>query len=368
MEPDGTGVWHDLVRQFHEKNPDLQVQLVEGPASTDTREDMYSTAFLAGEWGYDVVFSDVIWTPKFAAANWLLDLTDRLAAADRQDFLPADLHAGMYRGRLYRIPALTDAGILYYRKDLVPEPPATTEQLLAYGRENKVSNRWTFVWQGKQYEGLVTFFLEVLWGYGGDWIDPQTRAVHLDEHEASLALNFMVNLIRERMSPPGVTTYSEEETRNLFQSGHALFLRNWLYVWELSSHGNGLRRDQIAFAPMVHDVNQPGVACLGGWGFAISRFTTNPEGAWRLVEFLTRPDALAEVRRRAGPIAARRSQVPSEFLPVLLNARSRPAIPEYAQASDILQRWLSAALSGRTPPDEALRAAAKETRLLLKSE
>src|SRR5262245_19233297 len=75
MEPDGTGVWHDLFAEFHRLHPEVQVDLVEGPAATDTREDMYSTSFLSGAAGYDIVYGDVTWTPKFAAAQWLLDLT-----------------------------------------------------------------------------------------------------------------------------------------------------------------------------------------------------------------------------------------------------------------------------------------------------
>jgi multiple sugar transport system substrate-binding protein len=367
MEPDGAGVWRELFDEFHRKNPDIPVEFVEGPPSTNTREDMYSTAFLAGAGGFDVVYSDVVWVPKFAAAGWLLDLTDRLSTADRQDFLPADLEGGSYQGHLYRIPAFTDAGLLYYRKDLVPRPPSTFEELRAYAKEHQGPDRWGFVWQGKQYEGLVTFFLEVLWGYGGEWIDPATRTVHLDEPEAIRALAYMVELIGDE-SPPGVTTYIEEDTRNLFQNGHSVFLRNWLYVWRLVDQGGGIRKDQIGFTPMVHEPNRKSAASLGGWGFAISRFTRNPEAAWRLVEFLTRPESLTQVRQRVGRVPARKSQVPAEFLPILLNARPRPPIPEYAQASDILQRWLSAALTRRVSPQEALSEAAKQTRLLLQSE
>jgi multiple sugar transport system substrate-binding protein len=91
MEPDGTGVWRDLVERFERQNPTLRVEFVEGPPATNTREDMYSTAFLAGRGGFDVVYSDVVWVPKFAAAGWLMDLTDRISADDRQDFLPSDV-------------------------------------------------------------------------------------------------------------------------------------------------------------------------------------------------------------------------------------------------------------------------------------
>jgi len=191
--------------------------------------------------------------------------------------------------------------------------------------------------------------------------------VHLDEQEAIQALTFLVDLIGNE-SPPGVTTHTEEDTRNLFQSGHAVFLRNWLYVWRLADQGGAIKKDQVGFTAMVHEPNRKSAATLGGWGFAISRFTKNPEAAWRLVEFLARSDSLAQVQQRVGLIPARKSQVPAEFLPILLNARPRPAIPEYAQASDILQRSLSAALTGRVSPDEALREAARQTRLLLQSE
>jgi multiple sugar transport system substrate-binding protein len=364
MEPDGTGVWRDLMARFERQHPDLRVELVEGPPATNTREDMYSTAFLAGRGGFDVVYSDVVWVPKFAAAGWLMDLTDRLSPGDRQDFLPADLQGGTYQGRLYRIPALTDAGLLFYRKDLVDEPPATFAELLELARRHRTPGGWGFVWQGKQYEGLVTFYLEVLWGHGGEWIDPDNRSVHLDEPAAAESLRFMVDLIGD-ISPPGVTTYAEEEARNIFQNGRSVFLRNWLYVWGLLDRSTAIRRDQVGFVPMVHLPDNRSAATLGGWGFAISRFTDDAAAAWCLVEFLTRPESLAQVRDRMGRVSARRSQVPPELLPILLNARPRPPIPEYAQASDILQRALSAALTRRTGVEDALREATLETRLLL---
>ena len=127
MEPDGTRVFRDIIERFNKTSPESPVRLVEGPPSSDTREDMYSTAFLAGGSGYDIVYCDVVWVPKFAAAGWLLDLTDRLSPADGDDFLPADLEAGRYNGRLYRIPAFTDAGLLYYRSDLIRRPGTIAE-------------------------------------------------------------------------------------------------------------------------------------------------------------------------------------------------------------------------------------------------
>src|SRR5262249_6157502 len=162
MEPDGTGVFRDIIGRFNNAHPQIPVRLVEGPPSTDSREDMYSTAFLAGRGAYDIVYCDVIWIPKFAAAGWLLDLTGRLPAADANDFLPADLEAGTYKGRLYRIPAFTDAGILYYRADLVRRWPEHYQDLVTAASRFQSADRVGYLWQAKQYEGLVTNYLEVL--------------------------------------------------------------------------------------------------------------------------------------------------------------------------------------------------------------
>jgi multiple sugar transport system substrate-binding protein len=226
MEPDGTGIWRELVSEFNGQQTRSRIRLVEGPPATNAREDLYSTSFLSGKAAYDIVYCDVIWVAKFASAGWLRDLTSRVSPMDRKDWLASELRAGTYKGRLYRIPGFTDAGLLYYRKDLQPDPPQTLNDLMERARELTAGERWGFLWQGKQYEGLTTVFLEVLWGFGGDWINPSTRETHIDSPNALAALRFLRNTIGT-ISPPGVTSYIEEDTRILFQNGNAAYLRNW---------------------------------------------------------------------------------------------------------------------------------------------
>ena len=122
---------------------------------------------------------------------------------------------------------------------------------------------------------------------------------------------------------------------------------------------------KVGFIPMVHARGAKPSATLGGWGFAVSRLSKNPDAAWEFVQFATRPEQLQELYSKAGRIPARKSLVPEEFQEIVRNARARPRIPEYAQASDILQRWLSAALTGTVTPEEALQKAAQETRAVV---
>ena len=126
--------WSSLIQDFEAKNPDIRINLIEGPNKTDTEEDLYTTAFLLGNSPYDLVYMDVIWASKFAAAGWLRNLSDRMSEAELAQFLPSAVEAGRYQGGLYRIPFRSDAGMLYYREDLLNQmgspPPETFSELI----------------------------------------------------------------------------------------------------------------------------------------------------------------------------------------------------------------------------------------------
>ena len=174
------------------------------------------------------------------------------------------------------------------------------DQLLSLAHSLQTPDRWGFLWQGKQYEGLVTVFLEILWGFGGDWIDAETREVRIGSPEAIQAVKFLKDTIGG-VSPPAVTTYVEEDTRTIFQNGRAVFMRNWPYVWTLIQRSGALK-DQVSVTAMVHAPGKSSAATLGGWGFAVSRYSKDPERAWQFIEFLTRPAQLLQVQQRQGRI------------------------------------------------------------------
>lgn len=363
IEPDGTGAWRRAVEHFNQVEPGTPVRLVEGPPSTNVREDMYSTAFLSGA-GYDMVYSDVIWTAKFAAAGWLLDLTPYIPASELEEWIPSDRLAGSFGGGIYRWPAFADVGLLYYRSDLIDEAPDTFAGLVAAAERLQTPDVWGFLWQGRQYEGLVAVFLEVLWGMGGDWIDTENRRVLLDTREATKAVHFLKSTVGA-ISPPGVTSYMEEDTRALFQSRRSLFLRSWPYVWTLAQRSDPAFAASIAVAPMVREPGNRRSGVLGGWGFSVSKATPHRDRALAFVKHITRREQLETLSQSIGRIPSRRSLVPQRFAEVFQGARSRPVLPQYAQVSDILQRWLSKALTDQETPEQALRLAAQETRALL---
>ncbi|MBL1201975.1 MAG: ABC transporter substrate-binding protein [Nostoc sp. ZfuVER08] len=382
--PDAQPWQQGLIKDFETENPNIRINLVEGPNATNLLEDLYTSSFILGESPYDLVNMDVIWTSKFAAAGWLLPLDDRISQQELTAFSPKDVEGGRYQNKLYRIPMRSDVGMLYYREDLLKEaglqPPETFEDLMRISqvlqKQKKVN--WGYVWQGRQYEGLVAMFAEVLKGFGGFWVNPDTLQVGLDKPETLQAIEFLRSTISQGVSPPGVTTYQEEDTRRLFQSGQVAFLRSWPYAWPLAQAKGSAIQGKIAIKPMVHAPGKTGAACLGGWGIGIAKSSKHPEEAWKAIQYFTSEEAQRRFILSAGYVPSRRNlftnpeivaQYPHypQLLEVVDNAVLRSPIAQYAQTSDILQRYLSAALSGRISPESAMQAAADETRRLLGS-
>ncbi|WP_208346747.1 extracellular solute-binding protein, partial [Aetokthonos hydrillicola] len=227
------------------------------------------------------------------------------------------------------------------------------------------------------YEGLAAMFVEVLEGFGGFWVNPKTLEVGLDKPETLQAIAFLKETIEKGVSPPGVTTYIEEDTRRFFQSGQAAFLRSWPYVWPLANAANSPIKGKIGIKPMVGTTPEAGAASLGGWGLGIAKSSKYPQEAWKAIQYLTSEQAQRQFILNAGFVPSRRSlftdpQIVAKYphYPKLLEIEDkavlRPPIPQYDQTSDILQRYLSAALTNRMTPESAMKAAAYETRQLLK--
>ena len=380
--PDAQPWKQGILEEFEEKNPGLKINIIEGPNATNLLEDLYTSAFILGDSPYDLINMDVVWTPKFAAAGWLLDLTDKISPEELAEFSQKDIEGRRYQGKLYGIPMRSDVGMLYYREDLLKEagfaPPQTFADLIEISQTLQKQNNatWGYIWQGKQYEGLVAMFIEVLQGYGGFWVNPETLEVGLDKTETIQAINFLKQTIENKISPSGVTTYQEDETRRLFQSGKAVFLRNWPYVWPLANEDNSPLKGKIAIKPMLATSGNTGGACLGGWALGISKSSKHPKEAWKAIKYFTSEEAQRKFILKAGFVPSRRSLFTDpkiinkyphypKLLEVVEQAVLRPPIAQYAQASDILQRYLSAALTNSMTPEAAMNAAANETRQLL---
>src|SRR5262245_54160515 len=174
------------IDRFQQEHPDIRVELRKTPDAADQRHQLYVQWLNARASQPDVLQLDVIWTPEFAAAGWLLPLGP--FAPDVTDFFPATVEANRWQGELFALPWFVDVGMLYYRTDLV-EPPPRFDDLVrqAEHARSRTGVRYGLLWQGARYEGLVCVFLEHLGGFGGRIMDEQGRVV-VDSEAAVRAL------------------------------------------------------------------------------------------------------------------------------------------------------------------------------------
>jgi multiple sugar transport system substrate-binding protein len=393
-----TESWKPLIEQFVNKNPNIRIDLANysnsipvNPEGTDQLKEAYIAAF-KGEGKiqpYDLIYMDIIWVPEFAAEDRLLDLSSEFPPEDlKKEFLVSEVDNGFYNGKLYRIPFRTDVGVLYYRKDLLEgldnKKLETFEDLIRISQtlQSQKNVEFGYLWQGRRSEGLVAMFVEVLEGYGGFWIKPENYQVGLDAEEAIQAVNFLRETIDKGISPPGITTYEEETTRRSFRDGKAVFMRNWPNVWVEANGANSSISGNIAIQPMVHSEGKKSGACKGGWGFGIAKTTKHKKEAVQAIKFFTSATAQRQFTLSYGGVPSRRKlfldpKIVAKYshYPSLLNMIdnywvARPRIPQYEEASLILQKYLSAALKqpnedGYIRTQEAMDRAAQETRQLL---
>ncbi len=379
--PDPGGGFEEVISDFERENPDIRVEMVKGPTSTDTREMMYVTSFLTGRGGYDMVLMDIVWLPKFAKQGWLVPLDEWFGKEEKNEFLPGDIEGSIYEGKTYRVPLQTDAGILYYRKDLLEKneysAPKTWKQFVKIAKElQDKPNIWGFVFQGKQYEGLVCNFLEILWSFGGDIFDDEGNLI-LNSREGAESLKFMYDLIHtHKITPEGVITYEEEETRHIFQEGKAVFCRNWPYMWKLAQEEKSPVRGKIGMSVLPSKEGIQSHSTLGGWGFGISEFSENKKDCIRFIKYITSYEAQKKLHFKSGIVPTRkalfkdkdilkRNPFYSDLYQILLSAKPRPVYPDYSQISDVLRRFIHRVLLGELEAEKALQEAESEIKGIL---
>ncbi|MEW6635896.1 MAG: extracellular solute-binding protein [Actinomycetota bacterium] len=374
--PDDTGVLPDLIKRFNDENEGgITVRYREMPSDTGQYFDQLRTEFQAGGGDIDVIGGDVIWPAQFAGNGWIADITDRFEDADA--FLPGPMQAMTYEDKLYGVPWYTDAGLLYYRQDLLEEagfsePPGTWEELKEQAQKaaRDTNTRFGFVFQGAEYEGGVCNGLEYIWTHGGDVLDPEdpTRVV-VESPETAAGLATERSMITDGVSTRAVLQYKEDESHGAFLRGDSVFLRNWPYVYALLSNPDesSVRPEQVGVAPMPVVEGQQSYSTLGGWNFFINATSDKQDAAWEFIRWMTAPEQLKVNALRGSRLPTRRElyedeevldKVPVARLgkeAIIENSRPRPVSPYYSDMSLEMAEQFRASLGGEVSPEQAVQ-------------
>lgn len=283
----------------------IPVRIVTTPNSSTDRLALYLQMLASRTSTIDVLQIDVVW-PGLLATH-LADLGPLIGDAATQHF-PALIENDTIDGRLVALPWWADVGVLYYRKDLLERyghaPPRTWQALTRTARKIQDAERaagntqlWGYVFQGRAYEGLTCNVLEWIASFGGGRIVDELGGITVANERARQALA-LAGSWPGRIAPPGVLNYDEEVARGVFQTGRAVFMRNWPYAWALTQGEDSPVRGKVGVIELPSGGGPEGrhAGTLGGWHLAVSRYSKHRREAADLVRFLT---SEREQKRRA---------------------------------------------------------------------
>lgn len=366
----------EAAEMFMDACPNITVELVERPESATDTVGLYLQNFEAQSPDVDVYMIDVIWPGIFA--DHLIDLNEYLTEEEAEAHFPAIFQNNTVDGRLVGIPWFTDAGLLYYRPDLLEkyklEAPtnwdelAEAAQIIQDGERADNPDFWGFVWQGDAYEGLTCDALE--WQYAESdtqIINPETGEIEVNNEETIMAFERAAGWVGT-ISPDGVTGYMEEDARSVWHAGNAAFMRNWPYAYTLSIESEALGPDKVGVSALPFGASGHGAATLGGWQLAVSKYSESPDAAAAFAVYMT---SAAEQKRRAieGSLnptimslyedeeVCEASPFMCELYDVFINAVARPSTitaEKYNEVSTLYFAAVHDILTGEADAEEAL--------------
>jgi trehalose/maltose transport system substrate-binding protein len=367
----------EAAEMYMQEHPEVEVKVLDTPDLATDRIGLYLQFFEAKSPEVDVYQIDVIWPGDLA--EHLIDLYqyEGFKEAAKGHF-PAIVENNTVDGKLVGIPWFTDAGLLYYRTDLLEkygydEPPKTWDQLeemamkIQEGERKDNPDFWGFVWQGNAYEGLTCDALEWVKSHGGGSIIEPDGTISINNEMAVKAIERAAGWVG-KISPDGVTGFAEEDARNMWQAGNAAFMRNWPYAYKLGQADDSPIKGKIGAAPIPGEKEGQSAAALGGWQLAVSKYSNNPEVAANVALFQA---SVAEQKRRAikgsfSPtiMSLYQDKEVLEAVPffgslydVFINAVARPSTvtaPRYNEVSTLFFNAVHSVLTGKKDAQTAV--------------
>ncbi len=353
------------------KYPNIQVEFNIMPYEAGPWRDNYLAWFQAEDGTTDLIGMGLYWLPEFGKAGWLMPLNDMVSPEIMENLNPAYVDSFTYNGDVLALgPWWGGIGGLYYRKDVLEEaglePPQTYDELVEIAQtitaENSELSGWT--WPALKDQVVVNRWVEFLNGYGGTYFDENGQCV-MNNEQGVEALEFMIGLIDEGITPKEALTWKEEESQVRFASGQALFHtgRQDMMFW-LDNPEQSEVVDKWGFVPMPGQEGA-GAGFFEGWGFSINKNSDNPEAAAKVLEVMFDFPVQKAFNLSQGPVQAHMDVYsdpdviennPNMPLVEAVADTAIPPIPSpaFAEISVILSEEIHAALSGIKSAQAAL--------------
>lgn len=368
---DVAAIFREILEEWARAHPDVRLEISVMPA-LELHKAKLLLAAAAGRLP-DVASVDSFWMPLFLAGGHVQPMNDDWPAEDRADFLPFTIDTlSDPSGNVYGLWHGTDCRVLYYRKDLVPTPPRTWDELIdvasRLGRERKMAG---YLYNAGRWEAAVFDHLPMFWGQGGELVDAAGRPVfgEAPHREKMLrVLAFLRRTIDSGASPRSVlANHDYQQLSSAAVAGDvAMFLGGSWQLRELETNLTPAEYAKWDIAPIPQA--DAGVISTGTGGWVWVTYSRDPvrrKAAVELIRAIESPENVARISLPTHQLPVRRSvyrdapffredRFHARYGELLAHARARPAVPLYPAISEQLQLAIGAVVAGDKTPEKAL--------------
>ncbi len=345
------------------------------------------TEFTAGQAGVDIFMTRPLQEGRVMLKNGfyadLKPFIDKTPGYDFEDFVATSRWATVHDGFVTAVPLVTEAHVLYYRKDLLEKNgikvPETFDDLYAAARKltDKQNEMYGFVARG-QRSPLVTQWSSFLYSYGGDYFDPKTNKASINTPEALAAIDMYGKLLRD-CGPGGVLNMSWPQAMAVFAQGKAAFCPDASVLYpNLLDPAKSTVADKTGVAKLPAGPKGNKMYNVTSWAISIYSGSKNQDAAWKFIEFMTDKAGITFIQGEKTVQCSRASvwktpegtkNFPADWAAAVAAAGNgvptdKPLVTAVGQARDIIGEAVVAAIEGKDYKPVADKANAALQQLL----
>lgn len=369
--PDSSAFYAAAKKEFKAKTgATLKVQEIQWADA----HDRLVRAFASGD-GPDVSEIGTTWTPEFAAAGGLSDLTSKLDSSGLgKDMNPALKESATYDGKQYGAGWYAGVRSIVYRKDVfekhhlaLPKNWAELEQTVKTLKKEE-PKLMPLPIAGDAAYAVAPF----IWGAGGDFATEQGGkwTGTLDSAKSKAGLDYYTGLaLKDKSSSAGAATWRETDILDSFVKDKSAMVIQGNWTPKTVIDGNPSLKGKIGAFPIPGKDGGLAPAVLGGSNLAVLKTSKNQDLAWKFVEMMTTSDLAKNWAKQTGyfpstnsalkPFATSTDPLVKPFAETMLKAgKNTPSAPQWGavEGNKTVSQMVQSILTG-TSVDKAAKTA-----------
>ncbi|GIJ43339.1 sugar ABC transporter substrate-binding protein [Virgisporangium aliadipatigenens] len=277
----------DFAKAFTAENPDAKVTVTAVP--WDAAHQKIASA-IAAKQTPDVSMLGTTWMGEFAKTGALDPTPTDLIRKD--DFFPGAWATGVVGGTAYAVPWYVETRLIFYRKDLaqaagITSPPKTWEELTAMARalkEKAGAESGLYLQPGGT--GSWQSFLPFAWSNGAELT--KDNKFTLDSAQMSEALQYYGSFFKEKLSTTTDLGVQGSLEQSFVTGKTGAFISGPWHIGLLSEQGGAGFTEKFGVVRMP--TRKSSTSFIGGSNLAVFKDGHNRDGAWKFIEWLSRPE------------------------------------------------------------------------------